>query len=73
MAETANAVVDLGDLCKVYPFPERSFARNNLRAIWPNYAAIPDLKLVVPSVIAHDRPAEGAAREVIRKAGWQSR
>ena len=52
VAEMANAVIDLDDLCKVYPFPERSFARNNLKAVWPNYAAIPELKLVIPSVIA---------------------
>ena len=50
----ANAVIDLDDLCKVYPFPERSFARNNLKAVWPNFTAIPELKLVIPSVIADE-------------------
>jgi hypothetical protein len=50
----ANAVIDLDDLCKVYPVPDRSFARENLKAIWPNYAAIPHLKLVIPSVIADE-------------------
>jgi adenylylsulfate kinase-like enzyme len=54
VAEMANAVIDLDDLCKVYPFPERSFARNNLKAVWPNFAAIPELKLVIPSVIADE-------------------
>jgi ABC-type cobalamin/Fe3+-siderophores transport system ATPase subunit len=54
VAERANAVIDLDDLSMVYPFPARSFARNNLRAVWPNYAAIPDLKLVVPCVIADE-------------------
>jgi hypothetical protein len=44
----AHAVIDLDDLCKVYPTPDRSFARENLNAIWPNYAAIPHLKLVIP-------------------------
>ena len=39
---------------QVLPFPERSFARNNLKAVWPNYAAIPELKLVIPSVIADE-------------------
>lgn len=53
-AEMANAVIDLDDLCQVYPYPERSFARENLKAIWPNYAAIPNLKLVIPSVIADE-------------------
>ena len=53
-ADVANAVIDLDDLCKVYPVPDRSFARENLKAIWPNYAAIPKLKLVIPSVIADE-------------------
>ncbi|WP_346534105.1 hypothetical protein [Micromonospora sp. DPT] len=34
--------------------PDRSFALNNLRAIWPNYATIADLRLVIPSVIADE-------------------
>ena len=51
-SELANAVIDLDDLNKVYPHPERSFARDNLKAIWPNYAAIPDLRLIIASVIA---------------------
>jgi len=52
--DMANAVIDLDDLCKVYPVPGRSFARENLKAIWPNYATIPHLKLVIPSVIADE-------------------
>jgi len=35
-ADMAHAVIDLDDLCKVYPTPDRSFARENLNAIWPN-------------------------------------
>ena len=53
-AEMANAVIDLDDLCTVYPYPGRSFARENLKAIWPSFAAIPHLKLVIPSVIANE-------------------
>ena len=53
-ADAANAVIDLDDLCRVYPYPPRSFARENLKAIWPNYAAIPHLKLVIPGVIADE-------------------
>lgn len=52
VADLAHGVVDLDDLNLVYPSPPRSFARANLRAIWPNYAAIPELRLIVPSVIA---------------------
>lgn len=50
----ANAVIDLDDLTMVYPHPERSFALNNLRAIWPNYATIAGSRLVIPSVIADE-------------------
>jgi predicted kinase len=53
-ADMANAVIDLDDLSTVYPVPDRSFARENLKAIWPNYAAIPRLKVVIPSVIADE-------------------
>jgi predicted kinase len=53
-ADLAHAVIDLDELSIVYPSPDRSFARENLRAIWPNYAAIPQLKLVIPSVIANE-------------------
>jgi predicted kinase len=53
-SDLTNAVIDLDDLNKVYPHPDRSFARDNLAAMWPNYAAIPDLRLVIPSVIADE-------------------
>jgi chloramphenicol 3-O-phosphotransferase len=52
MADVPHAVIDLDDLSNVFPHPRRSFARENLQAIWPNYATIPHLKVVIPSVIA---------------------
>jgi predicted kinase len=54
-AGTPNAVIDLDDLSLVYPPPRRSFARENLTAIWPNYAAIPGLRVVIPGVIADEQ------------------
>jgi hypothetical protein len=51
-------VIDLDDLSKVYPHPRRSFALENLQVIWPNYAAIPQLKVVIPSVIADEQERE---------------
>lgn len=57
-AELAVAVVDLDDLSLVYPWPPRSFARDNLTAIWPNYAAIPGLRVILPSVIADRQERE---------------
>jgi tRNA uridine 5-carbamoylmethylation protein Kti12 len=63
-ADMAHAVIDLDDLSKVYPSPSRSFARENLKAIWPNYAAIPNLKLIIPSVIA-DEAERGLLRDAV--------
>ena len=54
MADAANAVIDLDDLSKIYPDQGHSFARANLEAVWPNYAAIPGLKVIVPAVIADE-------------------
>ncbi|MFD2416868.1 AAA family ATPase [Amycolatopsis pigmentata] len=62
-AGVANAVIDLDDLCMVHPSPDRSFARENLKAIWPNYAAIPQVKVIIPSVIADEEE-----RRVLRAA-----
>ena len=52
VSKTPHAVIDLDDLSMVYPSPGRDFARQNLRAIWPNFAAIPDLRVVIPAVLA---------------------
>jgi len=51
-ADQAHAVIDLDDLSTVHPVPGRSFALDNLKAIWPHYAAIPQLKVLIPSVIS---------------------
>jgi adenylylsulfate kinase-like enzyme len=53
-ADTPNAVIDLDDLSLVYPDQGRSFARDNLASIWPNYAAIPSLRAMIPSVLANE-------------------
>ena len=51
--EVPHAVIDLDELNLVYPFPPRSIARDNLKAIWPRYQAVaPGLKLVIPTVFA---------------------
>ena len=52
--DLAHAVIDLDDLSLVHPYPGRSFARDNLRAVWPQYAALPELRLILPSVIADE-------------------
>jgi predicted kinase len=54
-AGKANAVIDLDELSLIYPSPGRSFACDNLKAIWPNYAAIPEIKVVISGVIADEQ------------------
>lgn len=54
VAGLPNAVIDLDDLSMVHPPPERPFARRNLAAIWPHYAALPGLKVLLPSVLADE-------------------
>lgn len=51
-ADRPYAVIDLDELSTIYPSPGRSFAITNLKAIWPNYASVPQLRVIIPSVIA---------------------
>jgi predicted kinase len=53
-----HAVIDLDDISIIHPSPGRSFARDNLRAIWPNYAAVPGIKVIIPSVLADEQERE---------------
>jgi len=53
-ADLAHGVIDMDELSIVHPQPGRSFARENLKAIWPRYAAVPGLRLLLPSVIADE-------------------
>lgn len=53
-ADRAHGVIDMDELSIVHPQPGRSFARENLKAIWPRYAAVPGLRLLLPSVIADE-------------------
>jgi energy-coupling factor transporter ATP-binding protein EcfA2 len=49
--DMAHAVVDVDELGRIYPELGNSLGWDNLRAIWPNYAAIPNLKVIVPVCI----------------------
>jgi predicted kinase len=53
-ADLAHAVIDLDHLSLIYPHPGRSFARENLKAIWPNFATVAGLKVILPTVIADE-------------------
>ncbi|MFC0438830.1 AAA family ATPase [Kutzneria buriramensis] len=53
-AGLAHGVIDMDEISIVHPDQGRSFARENLRAIWPRYAAVPGLRLLLPSVVADE-------------------
>ncbi len=50
-ADQAHAVIDLDQLSLIYPDQDRSFSHRNLKVIWPNYTVVPDLKVIIPTVI----------------------
>lgn len=52
-------VIDLDELNLIHPYPGRSFPRENLRVLWPNYvAAVPEIKLIIPTVFADEEEVE---------------
>lgn len=52
-------VIDMDELSLIDPYPGRFFPRDNLRSIWPNYvAAVPDIKLIIPTVFADEREVD---------------
>jgi predicted kinase len=53
-----HAVIDVDELGRVYPEVGSSIARQNLSAIWPNYAALPNLKVILPVCIDGKRDLE---------------
>src|SRR4051794_4795415 len=58
-ADTPWGVIDMDELSLIHPYPGRSFPRDNLRVIWPNYlAAVPDIKLIIPTVFADQQEVE---------------
>jgi hypothetical protein len=49
----------MDELSLIHPYPGRFFPRENLRAIWPDYvAAVPPIKLIIPTVFADEREVE---------------
>ena len=52
-------VIDMDELSLIHPYPGRSFPRENLRVLWPNYvAAVPDIKLIIPTVFADEQEVD---------------
>jgi hypothetical protein len=56
--DIAHAVIDVDELGRIYPELGTAFSRNNLRAMWPNYAAIPNLKVILPVCIVSKQDLE---------------
>lgn len=56
-AKAANAVIDADEIALVFlhdgrPFEwKKAFMWRNLAAIWPNYAAIGDIRVIIPAII----------------------
>lgn len=48
----AHAVIDVDELNLIFPSPRRDFWLGNLAAIWPNYAQVPGIRVVIPTVVA---------------------
>jgi len=44
----------MDQLSLIDPSPGRSFAMTNLGAIWPNYEAVPGIKMIIDTVIADE-------------------
>jgi predicted kinase len=49
--DIAHAVIDVDELERIFPELGSSFGWSNLRAIWPNYAAASNLKVILPVCI----------------------
>jgi chloramphenicol 3-O-phosphotransferase len=63
-----NGVIDVDELNLVFPAPMRNFWLTNLATIWPNYARVADIHVVIPTVVAD--AVVDAAREVLLAVGW---
>ena len=48
----AHGVIEIDQLNLIDPSPWPGFAMSNLRAIWPNYTAVPNLKMIIDTVVA---------------------
>jgi predicted kinase len=51
-AGTPHGVIDVDELNLVFPSPRRDFWLANLTAIWPNYAAVPGIHVIISTVVA---------------------
>jgi tRNA uridine 5-carbamoylmethylation protein Kti12 len=54
----AHAVIDVDEVGRIYPEIGSSFDWKNVRAMWPNYTAISNLKVILPVCINDKRDFE---------------
>ena len=54
VADQAHGVIDMDEIGLVHPDQGRSFSRENLKAMWPHYRAVPGLKLLLSGVVAYE-------------------
>ncbi|WP_194892574.1 hypothetical protein [Catenulispora pinisilvae] len=50
-----HGVIDLDEISLVFPGQDHSFARANLKSIYPRYAAVPGLRLLLSGVIEDEK------------------
>jgi tRNA uridine 5-carbamoylmethylation protein Kti12 len=58
LLDVAHAVIDLDEVARIYPERNIPLIWDNLRAVWPNYSAIPNLKVILPVCIDSNRDLE---------------
>lgn len=51
-ANAPHAIIDLDEISRIFPTQDPSFSKKNLKAIWPNFAVVPGLRGIIPTVIA---------------------
>jgi predicted kinase len=47
-----NGVLDVDELNLLFPPPMQDFWLTNLATLWPNYAQVPDVHMIIPTVVA---------------------
>lgn len=50
-ANISHAVIDPDEISRIFPTQDNAFSKKNLKAIWPNYTVVTDLRGIIPTVI----------------------
>jgi len=65
----AHGVIDVDELNLIFPSLRPDFWLANLAAIWPNYAQVPDIRVIIPTVVA-DAERLGLLRAAVPAASF---